>query len=75
MLIGMGAIVMDNAVVNSGAIIAAGAVVLENTVVEAGQLYAGVPARFVKDVPESLKKGEIERIASNYALYSSWFKQ
>ena len=74
-LIGMGAIVMDNAVVNSGAIIAAGAVVLENTVVEAGQLYAGVPARFVKDVPESLKKGEIERIASNYALYSSWFKQ
>jgi len=50
-------------------------VVLENTVVEGGQLYAGVPARFVKDVPDSLKKGEIERTATNYAFYSSWFKK
>ncbi len=73
-LVGMGAIVMDNAVVGSGSIIAAGAVVLANTVIEPGSLWAGVPAKKVKDVGEDLTKGEIERIANNYKLYSSWFK-
>ena len=51
-LVGMGAIVMDNAVVEEGAIIAAGAVVLQNTVVEANTIYAGVPAKKVKAVGE-----------------------
>src|SRR5215217_6164231 len=51
-LIGMGAIVMDNAVVHSNTIIAAGAVVLENTICEAGSIYAGVPAKKVKDISE-----------------------
>jgi carbonic anhydrase/acetyltransferase-like protein (isoleucine patch superfamily) len=74
-LIGMGAIIMDNAVVGSGSIIAAGAVVLENTVVEAGSIYAGVPARRVKSVSPELLKGEIERIAGNYLMYSRWFDQ
>lgn len=72
-LIGMGAIVMDNAVVGSGSIIAAGAVVLENTVVEAGSIYAGVPAKRVKSVSPELLRGEIERIAGNYLMYSRWF--
>lgn len=73
-LIGMGAIVMDNAVIESNSIIAAGAVVLEGTVVKAGSLYAGVPAKFRKEVPKELIEGEIERIAANYVKYSSWFK-
>ncbi len=73
-LIGMGAIVMDNAVVHSNSIIAAGAVVLEGTVVEAGTIYAGVPAKKVKDISEELISGEINRIANNYIKYSGWFK-
>ncbi|MBU6159388.1 MAG: gamma carbonic anhydrase family protein [Bacteroidetes bacterium] len=73
-LIGMGAIVMDNAVVHSHCIIAAGAVVLEGTVIEAGSIYAGVPAKKVKDISQDLIHGEIERIANNYIHYASWFK-
>lgn len=72
-LIGMGAIVMDRCIVHSNAIVAAGAVVLEGTIVEAGSIYAGVPAKKVKDVSEGLIEGEINRIASNYVKYASWF--
>lgn len=72
-LIGMGAIVMDRCVVNSHSIIAAGAVVLEGTIVEAGSIYAGVPARKVKDIPADKISGEIDRIANNYITYASWF--
>jgi carbonic anhydrase/acetyltransferase-like protein (isoleucine patch superfamily) len=73
-LIGMGAIIMDNSVVNSNSIIAAGAVVLEGTIVECGSIYAGVPAKKVKDISEELISGEINRIAHNYVRYSGWFK-
>jgi carbonic anhydrase/acetyltransferase-like protein (isoleucine patch superfamily) len=71
----MGAIVMDNAVVGTNCIIAAGAVVLENTVIEPGCIYAGVPAKKVKDISQELINGEIDRIAGNYLMYSSWFKE
>ncbi len=73
-LIGMGAIVMDRCVVESNTIIAAGAVVLEGTMCEAGSIYAGVPAKKVKDISQELIHGEINRIANNYVMYSSWFK-
>ena len=73
-LIGMGAIVMDNVQIGSNTIIAAGAVVLENTVVPSGVIYAGVPAKKVKDINEALITGEINRIAKNYAMYASWFE-
>lgn len=73
-LVGMGAIVMDNVHVGSGSIIAAGAVVLEGTQVPAGSIFAGVPAKKVKDVSPELLQGEVERIANNYLKYSSWFK-
>jgi carbonic anhydrase/acetyltransferase-like protein (isoleucine patch superfamily) len=73
-LIGMGAIVMDNCFVGSNSIIAAGAVLLENTTVPSGSIYAGVPAKKVKDISEELINGEINRIANNYVMYSSWFK-
>ena len=72
-LIGMGAIVMDNAVVQSNTIIAAGAVVLEETVCEAGSIYAGVPAKKVKEISQDKVEGEIMRIANNYLKYSKWF--
>jgi carbonic anhydrase/acetyltransferase-like protein (isoleucine patch superfamily) len=74
-LVGMGAIIMDNCVVGSNSIIAAGAVLLENTVVESGSIYAGVPAKFVKKVDQKLIEGEINRIANNYLMYSSWLKE
>ena len=74
-LIGMGAIVMDQAVIGTGSLIAAGAVVTQGTIVEAGSLMAGVPARRVGPVGKALAEGEIERIARNYGLYASWYKQ
>ena len=73
-LIGMGAIVMDHVKVGSNSIIAAGAVVLENTIVERGCIYAGVPAKKVKMISEDMIKGEINRIADNYVMYSGWYK-
>jgi carbonic anhydrase/acetyltransferase-like protein (isoleucine patch superfamily) len=72
-LIGMGAIVMDGAVVNSGAVIAAGAVVLAGTIVEANSIYAGMPAKKVKDTGEAMQ-GVIDRTAKNYPMYAGWFK-
>lgn len=74
-LIGMGAIVMDDCVVESHAIIAAGAVVTQGTLVAAGSIYAGVPARKVKDIGEKLISGELERIADNYVKYARWYQE
>lgn len=71
-LVGMGAIIMDNCIIHSNCIIAAGAVLTQNTVVEAGSIYAGVPAKKVKDINQSDFAGEIERIATNYIMYSKW---
>jgi carbonic anhydrase/acetyltransferase-like protein (isoleucine patch superfamily) len=73
-LIGMGSIVMDECIVHTNAIIAAGAVVLEGTIVEAGSIYAGVPAKKVKEVSQDLIHGEINRISNNYVKYASWFE-
>ena len=74
-LIGMGAIVMDNCTVESNSIVAAGSVVTQNTIVPSGTIYAGVPAKWVKDIDASDFAGEIERISNNYVMYSSWFKE
>ena len=73
-LIGMGSIVMDNAKISSNTIIAAGSVILENTVVESNSVYGGIPAKKIKDIDQSKSKNEIERIAKNYLIYSSWYK-
>ncbi|MGD1980927.1 MAG: gamma carbonic anhydrase family protein [Flavobacteriaceae bacterium] len=74
-LIGMGSIVMDHCVVGSNSIIAAGAVVPPNTVVPEGSVFAGVPAKKIKEIDPHLQQNEIERIAKNYLLYASWFKE
>lgn len=73
-LIGMGAIVMDHAIIKSGAIVAAGAVVLENTIVEENTVYAGIPAKKVKQTDDS-NVAMMQRIAENYVKYASWFKK
>lgn len=74
-LIGMGSIVMDNCIIESNSIIAAGAVLLEGTHVTEGSIWAGVPAKKVKEVSKELFEGEIQRISNNYVMYSSWFKK
>ncbi len=73
-LVGMGAIVMDHVVVEKNSLIAAGSVVLENTIVESGTIYAGVPAKKVKEIsPEHFEQINM-RIANNYVMYSEWFR-
>jgi gamma-carbonic anhydrase len=72
-LIGMGAILMDDVVVESNSIIAAGALVSKGTTIESGSVYGGVPAKKIKTVDTSLLQGEIHRIADNYLMYASWY--
>lgn len=73
-LVGMGAIVMDHAVVNDNVLIAAGSVVLENSVLESGFIYGGVPAKKLKPLSQAEFEGTISRITNNYIMYSGWFK-
>ena len=74
-LIGMGAIVMDNAIINENVLLAAGAVVLENSILESGYVYAGVPAKKVKELDQDNMNFYIKRTANNYVKYASWFKE
>jgi len=73
-LIGMGAIVMDDCVIGGHSIIAAGAVVLPGTEVPSGSIFAGVPAKRVKDVGEEMRS-VIVRTAKNYPMYAGWFRE
>lgn len=74
-LIGMGAIVLDDAIVESNTIVAAGSVVTKGTVVESGWVYAGTPAKKMKQLGEELLKGEVERIVNSYSMYASWYNE
>ncbi|MGB1114450.1 MAG: gamma carbonic anhydrase family protein [Flavobacteriaceae bacterium] len=74
-LIGMGSIVMDHCIIESNSIIAAGAVLPQGTHVPAGSIYAGVPAKKIKNIEDSLQQKELERIANNYLIYASWFQK
>ncbi len=73
-LIGMGAIVMDDCIIESNSIIAAGAVVTKGTRVESGTIYAGTPAKKIKNISADLLSDEVERIADAYIKYASWYK-
>jgi carbonic anhydrase/acetyltransferase-like protein (isoleucine patch superfamily) len=73
-LIGMGSIVMDNAVVEPYVIIGAGSVVLENTICESGYLYAGTPAKKIKPLTDE-QRGMLDKLPDNYIMYSGWFKE
>jgi carbonic anhydrase/acetyltransferase-like protein (isoleucine patch superfamily) len=73
-LVGMGAIIMDDCIIGENSIIAAGAVLTSKTIVPPRSIYAGVPAKKIKNIPENLIEGEINRIANNYVKYASWYK-
>lgn len=73
-LIGMGAIVMDDVIIESNSIVGAGAVVTKGTHIESGSVYAGNPAKKIKDIDQNLIEGEINRIADSYVMYSGWYK-
>ena len=73
-LVGMGAIVMDGAIVEEYVIIGAGSVVLEKTICESGYLYAGSPARKIKPLTDE-QKALLDKLPDNYILYSGWFKE
>lgn len=74
-MIGMNAVVLDDVVVNSNTIIAAGSVVTKGTVVESGCVYAGIPAKKIKEISTELLEGEINRIANSYSMYAGWYKE
>ncbi len=74
-LIGIGAIVLDNAVIGENSIIAAGALIKEGTIVEPNSIYAGVPAKKIKEIEPQQTKEMIQRIADNYLMYSDWYKE
>lgn len=73
-LVGMGAIIMDDAVVGDNSVIAAGAIVLPGTVIESGSVYGGIPAKRLKDIGPEMKE-VIERTARNYPMYAKWYNQ
>ena len=74
-LVGMGAIIMDHTIVNEYCLIAAGAVVLENQILDAYSIYAGVPAKKIKELSPERISGTMDRIANNYIKYASWFQE
>ena len=74
-LIGIGATVLDHAVIGSNSIIAANALVLSNTIVEPNSVYAGVPAKKVKDIEPHQTAEMINKIANKYLMYASWYKK
>ena len=74
-LVGMNAVVLDDVIIESNSIIAAGAVVTKGTDVESGSVYAGAPAKKIKDLSPELLKGEVQRIVNNYGMYASWYKE
>lgn len=74
-MIGMNAVVLDDAIVESNTIIAAGSVVTKGTKVESGCVYAGIPAKKIKEISKDLLEGEIIRIANAYETYASWYKK
>lgn len=73
-LIGMGAIIMDDSIVGTNAVVAAGAVVLPGTKIPPGSVFAGVPAKKVKDTGDDMK-AVIVRTAKNYPKYAAWFRE
>ncbi len=74
-LIGIGSTILDNAEIGENTIIAANALVLSGTVVEPGSIYAGVPAKKIKDIEPHQTREMIEKIADNYILYAGWYNE
>lgn len=73
-LVGIGATILDHAVIGSNSIIAANSLVLTGTEIEPNSVYAGVPAKKVKDTEPEQTHEMINKIAENYLMYSDWYK-
>lgn len=63
--IGMKACVMDDAIIEKGAMVAAGALVTPGKRVPSGQLWGGAPARYMRDLTES-EKEHLGKSAAHY---------
>lgn len=74
-LIGIGAIILDDAVIEKNAIVAAGTLITKGTIVKEGTIFAGIPGRKIKDVNKDLIENEIHRIAHSYIDYANWYKE
>lgn len=74
-LVGMGATILDHSVIGENSIIAANSLILNGTIVEPNSIYAGVPAKRIKTIEPEQSKEMIQKIANNYIMYSSWFKE
>jgi carbonic anhydrase/acetyltransferase-like protein (isoleucine patch superfamily) len=72
-LIGMGAIIMDGAIIHSNSIIGAGSLVKAGTIVDSGTVWAGVPAKKIKNIDQQLLEGQVTRISNNYTMYAGWY--
>lgn len=72
-LVGMGAVVMDDAEVGEGALVAAGSVVLSRTKIGPNELWGGAPAKFIKMVDPETSRELNQKIARNYLMYSRWY--
>jgi len=72
-LIGMGATILDYSIIGTNSIIAASSLILENTIVEPNSIYAGVPAKKIKDINPEQSREMIQKIANNYLMYSGWY--
>jgi carbonic anhydrase/acetyltransferase-like protein (isoleucine patch superfamily) len=73
-LVGMGATILDHAVVHENTIIAANALIKDGMICEPNSIYAGVPAKKVKDIDPEQTKNIIKKIADNYLMYAGWYK-
>ena len=67
--IGIGAIVLDGAVVQKNSMVAAGALIKPNFVVPSGKLAAGVPAKIIRDLNVE-EVADFEKSAERYVKYT-----
>ena len=74
-LVGMGATILDHAVIGENSIIAANSLILDSTIVEPNSIYAGVPAKRIKSIEPNQSKEMIQKIANNYSMYAGWFME
>lgn len=74
-LIGMGAIIMDDVIIEDNCIIAAGAIVTKNTFIPSYSIFAGIPAKKIKNLSEEQLQKEVWDIAEHYPMYAIWYNE
>ena len=69
--IGDSAIVGKGVTIGENSIVAAGAVLTMGTHVKSGEIYAGTPAKKIKELP---KDTDLKKLANQYVEYTGWYK-